>query len=350
MANNRVLVVGTAECSGGGVTSVVKLIKKMPVWDKYQCYWLGTQIQASKWSKIRCALTAYVKALFIIWRYKIVHFHTVPNISMTIQLPVFILALLARKKIILHLHVGNQLTMPHVIDFKLAHWCMRKADTSVLLADQFANYLEQYWQDVKTPHKVIYNACDDVMTIPYKQHKHTILFCGRFTDNKSADTLIKAFGKIYQKHPDWKLQFLAEGPEEDKCRQLIKDLGLESHIEMPGFVFGEAKAEYFRQAGIFCLCSHFEGFPMVVLEAWAYGVPVVTTPVGALPEVIEKGKTGFTYDIEDTDALAEILDMMVCDDELRHRMSIYSKKYVEDKFSLLTINEQIDEMYQELLK
>lgn len=345
----RVLVVGSAEQSGGGVTTVIKLIKQMPVWEKYHCYWLGTQIQAGKWTKLRYALTAYLKALIIIWRYDIVHFHTVPNVSMKMQLPVFLLALLGRKKIILHLHVGNQLTMEQYINFKLGHWCMRKADMLVLLADLFAGYLDEYWRDVKTPRRVIYNACEEVSAIPYEEHQNTILFCGRFTDNKRADILIKAFGKIYQNHPGWKLQFLAKGPEEDDCRLLINQLGIEDKVEMPGFVYGEELADYYRHAGIFCLCSHYEGFPMVVLEAWAYGVPVITTPVGALPDVVKEGQNGYLYDIDDVDTLAHKLDMLIANKELRSQMSYYCIEFAK-RFAPQTINNQIDELYQEILK
>ena len=349
MANKRVLVVGSAEQSGGGVSSVIKLMKKMPVWQEYNCYWLGTQIQSRKWTKLRYALAAYLKALVIIWRYDIVHFHTVPNVSMKIQLPVFLLALLGKKKIILHLHVGNQLTMEQYINYKLAHWCMRKADTIVLLADMFAGYLDKYWKDVKTPRCVIYNAREEVKAIPYEKHQKTVLFCGRFTDNKRADVLIKAFGKIHQKYPDWKLQFLAKGPEENNCRQLVKQLGISDKVEMPGFVYGEEKDTYYRCAGIFCLCSHYEGFPMVVLEAWAYGVPVITTPVGALPDVVKEGQNGFLYDIDDVDALAEKLDMLMADKDMRCQMSEYSIEYAK-RFSMQSINKRFEALYEKNIK
>lgn len=345
----RVLVVGSAEQSGGGVSSVIKLMKKMPVWQEYNCYWLGTQIQAGKLTKLRYALTAYLKALFIIWRYDIVHFHTVPNVSMAIQLPVFLLALVARKKIILHLHAGNQLTMEQCVNYKLAHWCMKRADMLVLLAEMFTGFLDDYWKDVNTPRRVIYNACEECMAQPYQQHNNTILFCGRFTDNKRADILIKAFGKIRQKYPEWKLQFLAQGPEEEYCRQLTKDLGIEEQVEMPGFVYGEEKAAYYRKAGLFCLCSHYEGFPMVVLEAWAYGVPVVTTPVGALPDMVEEGKNGFLYDIDDVDALANQLDLLMANEDMRSQMSQYSVEYAK-RFSPQAINKQFEALYEDILR
>lgn len=73
----KVLIVGLAEKSGGGVASVLRLMKTMPFWVKYHCGWLGTQIQRGYGVKLWFALKAYFKALFTIWQYNIVHFHTV---------------------------------------------------------------------------------------------------------------------------------------------------------------------------------------------------------------------------------------------------------------------------------
>ena len=90
---NRVLMVGSAEQSGGGVASVLRLMKTMPFWEKYHCGWLGTQIQRGYGVKLWFALKAYFKALFTIWQYHIVHFHTVPDkICLIIQMPVLLLA------------------------------------------------------------------------------------------------------------------------------------------------------------------------------------------------------------------------------------------------------------------
>ena len=344
----RVMMVGSAEQSAGGVASVIRLMKEMPFWEERQCYWLGTQIQANKKTKTLFALSAYLKAFFIIWKYDIIHFHTVPNISMKIQLPVFLLAKLWRKKIVLHLHVGNQLTMKDIIKFRLAHWCMNKADRIILIANTFANFMEEYWYDVKTPKTVIYNACEKVESKPYEKNNKNILFAGRFTENKAADILIKAFAIIHNKYPDWRLQILAKGPEEEKCRKMIYKLGLKDKVELPGFVFGDTKANYFRNAGIFCLCSYYEGFPIVILEAWAYGIPVITTPVGALPEVIEEGKNGYIFKFGDYNDLAEKLDFLIRNEELRLKMSSYGKDFVNDNFSIEKINSQIDILYNNL--
>lgn len=347
MANmsKRVLIVGSAEQSGGGVTSVIKLMKKMPVWEKYGCYWLGTQIQAGRWTKLWYALKSYVIAVFVICRYDVVHFHTVPNISMKIQLPVFLLARLWRKKIILHLHCGNQLTWDESRNFRLAHYCMQKSDVIVLLAKKFQGFLDDYWTDVKTSRTVLYNACEPVKALPYNQHEKYILYVGRFTDNKGGWLLIKAFAKIHRKFPDWKLLFAGDGEERPIYERLVSEYRLHAKVSMPGFLHGEDLADAYRKAGIFALTSHYEGFPMVVLEAWQYGVPVVTTPVGGLPDVLQEDKNGCVFGVDNEDELSMKLEHLMSNNVLREEMSEYSKLLAEQTFSMDTINTQLDQLY-----
>lgn len=364
---SKVLVIGSAEQSGGGVTSVIKLIKKMPVWEKYSCYWLGTQIQGNVWIKLWYALTAYFKALFIIWRYDIVHFHTVPDQSMTVQLPVLLLALVGRKKVVFHIHCGNQLGMDMCTKNKVAHWCMGKADVIVLLAHSFKPLLIGNWPEVicnrgtkkrqskensktTTDISVIYNACEGAEALPYSEHNKTILFAGIFNDNKSADVLIRAAKnlKANNKLNGWKLVLLGSGPNEDKLKGLIREYGLENIVEMPGYVYGEKKKDYFQKAGIYTMCSRYEGMPMVVMESWSYGVPVVTTPVGGMPDVIEEGKNCLSFDFNDVNGLAEQLSILISNDELRNEMSVYARSFVNEHFSMEKINKDLISLYESL--
>ena len=89
----KVLIVGSAEQSGGGVATVIRLMKKMPFWKKYRCYWLGTQIQRNYAWKLWYAVKGNVSGVVRMPRYDIVHFHTVPDkICLIIQMPVLLLA------------------------------------------------------------------------------------------------------------------------------------------------------------------------------------------------------------------------------------------------------------------
>lgn len=72
-----------------------------------------------------------------------------------------------------------------------------------------------------------------------------------------------------------------------------------------GWVSGEAKDNAFKEAMIFCLPSYAEGFPMSVLDAWSYGLPVITTPVGGIPDVAQDGVNMLLFNPGDIDMLAK---------------------------------------------
>lgn len=342
MANKRVLVVGSAEQSGGGVASVIRLMKKMPVWGEYHCYWLGTQIQRNYAWKLWYALKAYFVALFIIWRYDIVHFHAVPDISMVIQLPVFLLALIGRKRIIMHMHVGNQLK--DYADNRLFKWCLKRADLVILLAKKWQALFNELYSDIKTPTTVLYNACEMVPKVPFEEKEKIIIMAAYFNDNKAPDLLLKAWKKIKDKYPDWRVFMLGNG-EVERFRQMATEMGLKDSVTFTGYITGREKEYYFRKASIYCMCSYEEGFPMTVLEAWAHGICVVTTPVGGLPDVLEDGKNALVFEFGDGDGLSQRISFLIENNYKRREMATYSQGFGYENFSMEIINPQIQRIY-----
>lgn len=342
----KVLVVGSAEQSGGGVSSVIKLIKKMPVWNEYSCYWLGTQIQRNYAWKLWYAVKSWFVALFIIWRYDIVHFHTVPDkICLIIQLPIFLLALVGRKKIIMHIHMGNQLN-EHTKN-GLFLWHLKRADRIVLLAKKWEHLFKEKYSVIKTPTTVLYNACEPVGFIPYENKHKSIIFAGYMDDNKAPDILLEAWTKLKDKYPDWKVTLMGNG-DVARFKYMANEMGLQNNVEFTGYVRGQQKIDYFTKAAIFVLCSYNEGFPMVVLEAWSYGIPVISTPVGGLPEVIVENKNCCTFDFGDSDGLVERLELLINDEDLRKEMSIYEQDFVDCNFSMESVNRNIYNLYSDL--
>ena len=89
---------------------------------------------------------------------------------------------------------------------------------------------------------------------------------------------------------------------------------------------------------------------MVVLEAWARGIAVVTTPVGGLPDVIEEGRNCLTFPFGDAEALTKQLRRLIESPELRRSMAEYSKMFGERVFAPERISESVDALYKEILK
>lgn len=116
-----------------------------------------------------------------------------------------------------------------------------------------------------------------------------------------------------------------------------------------GKVRGEDKDKAFREATIFCLPSYAEGFPMSVLDAWSYGLPVITIPVGGIPDVAKDGENMLLFEPGDVDALAKCMERMISDKELRDRISRASLEFARERFNIDTINGEVRELYKTLL-
>lgn len=347
MHNPRVLVVGTSEKSVGGISSVIRLLRKMPIWEKYSCYWLGTQIHASKWKKALYAFKGNLLALCIVWKFDIVHFHTTPDrFGLFIQLPVLLLAKLLGKKTVMHIHVGNQLENHTSNNF--FKWWMRRCDHIVLLAQKWKSLLGEKYKDIQTPCSVIYNACEERTFVPMDDKEKYIIFVGTHNPNKSPDLLLEAWAKIHKKFPDWRVKFMGGGNlEGTRCKSV--ELGVSDTVDILGFCWGKDGGRIFSKASIYAMCSFYEGFPMAVLEAWGYGAAVVTTPVGGLPDVIEENKNCLTFDFGNAQQLAACLEKLICDRELRTKMSVYSRQFVYQHFSLSSISDEFARLYETLL-
>ena len=343
----KVLMVGSAEQSGGGVASVLRLMKTMPFWGKYRCGWLGTQIQRGYGVKLWYAMKAYAKALVAIWKYDIVHFHTVPDkICLVIQMPVLLMALLGRKKIIMHIHMGNQLE-DHTHN-KLFVWCLNRADCVVLLAKKWQNLFEVLFPSVKVKTAVIYNACAPTPAVDYSVKEKSIIFAAHLDENKRADLLLEAWRNLKVDYPDWHVTIMGNGDVEGYSR-MSHEMGLDDSVTFTGYITGKQKEDVWNKASIYCMCSRHEGFPMVVLEAWARGIAVVTTPVGGLPDVIEEGRNCLTFPFGDAKGLERQLRKLMDSAGLRRSMAVYSKEFGEKTFAPENVNQSIEELYESIL-
>lgn len=142
------------------------------------------------------------------------------------------------------------------------------------------------------------------------QHK-VILGTGRLAPEKAFQNLIQAHALLRQWGHDQHLCILGEGPERARLEALCCTLGLEDSVILPGFMSPYAPM---RQASVFALSSDFEGLPLVLQEALALGLPVVSTDCPSGPrEALEGGKLGTLVPLNDIDAFAKALLPFITD-------------------------------------
>lgn len=343
--NTRVLILATSRKTRGGITAVLKAHETGEQWKRFHCHWVQTHRDGNNVRKLAYLAFAWLDFLIRIPFYDIVHVHFSLGTTARRKVPFVKVAKALGKKVIIHLHCGSQI---HEIWNKDYSYLFSVADVSLLLSENLLHMVEEHTGKGRD-YRVCYNPCPQISKEPVLQKKKQILFSGTLYAGKGYQDLIRAFAKIAKKYPDWNVVLAGNG-EVEKGRAIFKELGIANQVEFLGWVSGEQKDKVFRESMIFCLPSYAEGFPMAVLDAWAYGLPVITTPVGGIPDVAKDGENMLLFNPGDIDALAHQLEKMIIDENLRNRIALASLDFAENKFNQYTINKQLGELYEDLSK
>ena len=336
----KVLQVGASRNTLGGVATVLREWEKSSFWKDYHCKWLQTQDNRCFAIKLFLLIKSSIESVFIIPKYDIIHFHTTPGRSIIVQMPIFLLALLYHKNTIIELHVGNQLQ--DFIDDGIFNWVLNKANKIVVLAHVWKHFLIDYYSIDKDKIKVIYNPAPIVEATPAKDNY--ILFMAYLVENKGYDIVIKAFSQSDYSLYNWRLVIAGAG-EIERAKSIAKDCGVEDRVDFLGWVSGKKRHELWQRAGAYCMASFQEGFPMTVLEAWAYGAPLITTPVGGLLDVLNNGDNALVFSFGDIESLSHSFNMLYSSGELRERLSKTSILLANTIFSMKTIRKDIALLY-----
>lgn len=179
----------------------------------------------------------------------------------------------------------------------------RKLDYTVVLCEHDAETYHQY--DAAFKPTVIYNPLTLKSGFPSTGTSKSFLAVGRFSrQHKGFDLLIEAFHLFSQKNQEWTLDIVGEGVEEKLYRSLIKKYNLENQVIIHPFT--NHIQEFYSKAQVYVLSSRWEGFGLVLVEAMAHGLPVVSSDLPTSKEIM--GDFGLYYkngDIEDLAARLE---------------------------------------------
>jgi glycosyltransferase involved in cell wall biosynthesis len=186
--------------------------------------------------------------------------------------------------------------------------------------------------------------------LPVCQRRNRILFVGRLVDKKAPLLLIQAYAQVRSAVRDAELVIIGTGPLLDRAIRLARELAVPVDFlgaRSPGEVLA-----HIQQARVCCLPSitaangDAEGFGMVLLEAQACGVPVVTSARGGAAEGLLHGRTGYSVPERDIKALIVALTSILTDDQLCEAMSRESRKFVEKTFDLQQHAYELEHHYE----
>lgn len=175
----------------------------------------------------------------------------------------------------------------------------------------------------RTSNKIvqIYNPIEKInLSDAYLRDSKKIVSCGRFQYQKGFDMLVDVADKILKKHKDWEWHIYGDGPQKEMIENMIKERNLEKNLKLMGRV--NNMNEKYKDYAMFVMTSRYEGFAMVNIEAHFAKLPIVSFNCNCGPdEIIQDGINGYLVDCFDTNQMAEKINYLIENSNVRIQMS-----------------------------
>ena len=353
----KVLIIGSDSSVRGGITTVINSFFNYKFED-IELELLPTYIDVNNFKKIIFffkSLIVYIKKN-IKNDFDIAHIHMSYKGSFIRKYLIVLITKLFKNKVILHLH-GSEFEVfyenSNYILKKMIKDIFKKSDLVIVLGEKW----KEITQNIESSASVkIFNN-----SVPISQYKvdlsdngFNILFLGVLIKRKGVYDLIEAIKVlndrgILEKY-NVKFTIGGTGKEKEKIENKIYDYNLNSVVDMIGWIDGELKESLLKNSQLFVLPSYNEGLPMAILEAMSYGVPVISTEVGSICEVVCNNKTGFTFKPGDIDILVKYIEKLITEKQLWYEMSENCKKSIEEDFNEEKYFYNLEKEYKKLIE
>ncbi len=354
----RVAMLGPAVKVRGGVSAVVASLLTAFEDETCDVHYIATHLDGPKALKAAAAFigTLRLLAFLVFGRCDAVHVHMASFASFARKSALLGIARLFRRPTVVHVHgagfdyffEGSPPAGKRVITHTL-----ESADLVIALSDEWKRRLSEIAPAATI--RVLMNpvVCAEFAGVagarpPVPEGGGTMLFLGAFGGRKGVFDLIEAGVAVAKERPGVVFE-LGGDQAVDELRTLIEERGLTDNVRVLGWVRGEEKLAAFRRAHVFVLPSYHEGLPIAVLEALAAGLPLVTTPVGGIPEVIKDGINGVLIEPGDVDALSAGILRLLGDDELRGRMSAVNSELARSDHDAAVVAHELCLWYHEIV-
>ena len=348
----NVLMVGVGPKRVGGMWTVAEqYINSYEYNAKVNLTYIPTSTNGSIITRTIYMIIGYVRILNVLRKkdIEIVHIHMAEKGSTFRKGRIAKWAKKRNKKVIIHLHAG-----PFMAWFKSVTEAQQKKIKAIFECADLVLVLGEYWKKELSEilpqerMRVLYNGVDCPDENPYDSDAKNIVYFGVMRKEKGTYDLISAIKKINDQLPKETIVVLCGNDLEGDIWDTIKKEGLEERFLLPGWVTGEMKEEIYKNAMIDVLPSYFEGLSMTVLEAMARGIPVITTKISTMPEVL--GENTILLQPGDVDGLSKEILHLTFETEQRKRRSQDEYKRIQDIFSTKNHIQSVLDMYSSLLR
>ncbi len=335
----------------GGIGAVLSIYSKNI--SPFNC--IATNTYKKKRNEMLYFSGSLLRLVFLLVRNRqitIVHIHGAKDGSILRKFFVgFVAKKLFARKIVFHIHAGafdECYQNGNPLYRFMCRFLVNNSEALVVLSGRWNNFFEQNFRIRKL--LVIKNPVEHkrpVLVSRKKDAEVVFLFLGRIADHKGIFDLVDLIVRE-QKTLRGKCKFLIGGNHEvERLKNTIAEGGIGDLAEYIGWVQDDEKDKFFYQSDYFILPTYEEAMPMTILEAFSFGKPVITTPVGSIPEVVENSKNGILFTPGDMNQLKKILfdvidDRSGYDCMRKHAMNTATYYYPE------SIKSDLEKLYSEI--
>jgi glycosyltransferase involved in cell wall biosynthesis len=354
-----VALVGPSIDSRGGVAATLRTLCNSRLADDYGLVLVSTYRDGTTATKIAEATRGLAKLLRLCatGRVELVHLHASARGSLARKLLAIVVANGTKVPVVLHVHSGSLFEPEHKrsklldrLQRRTVRWALESSDAVVALTTGWERRLAARGRLQRL--SVIPNAPE--LTVPNttanSSRKGLVLFLGHLYRDKGVYELLDAFATLRSVRPGVRLVLAGEGHETEGLRTRAQTLGIDEIVELPGWVDPQAKAELLQRAACFVLPSYREGLPLALLEAMVSGVPIVATPVGGIPDVVQHDRHALLVPPRNADALAAALVQVFDDPRLAARLSGAAQRHALANYTPDALARRVGELYGEVLQ
>lgn len=180
----------------------------------------------------------------------------------------------------------------------------------------------------------------------------TLLFLSNLISTKGIWVLIESFSLVLKKHPNAILKIVGEATNKDIEKDLqerINQLEIEKNVKILGPKFGTEKDQIFQSSDVFIHPTLRDAFPLVILEAMRAGIPVVSTNVGAISEIVDDGVTGFVVESGNPKMLANKIIQLLNNETISSQFGTNAKKKYESIYTIEKFEMTLAQAFRQIL-
>lgn len=343
-----IIVMGTGAL--GGIRNVILDHLKSGLFSSMKVDFFVTHRGRSKIEDIFLFVWSFIKLFFYLslFKVKIVHVHMSFNGSFWRKYSFYRLSSLFSVPFVLHLHGSefkDYVSRSSKLRLTKINELFRRSSAVIVLSSGWKNYVDgQFGCDATVIENYVDVTADNLTR---HADRKDVVFVGAFIKRKGILELVVSFASSKL---DCKLHLCGDGPLMVAARQLVKDLNIETQVVFHGWVGFEQKISIFKSCRLFVLPSFNEGLPLTIIEAIASSCVVLSTNVGAIPEVIRHGINGFIFEPGDFKQLSELLRNTYSDTSLLDQISSSGLNEYNKRFRSEVVIPQIKAVYMRLDK